>query len=79
MRLPNYEVVRETDDCLLLRDVGPWDAFPTITNAAEELVAHLKPLRPGQRLEYIDSYGQRDQILVRDGRFIGFALTGDMP
>lgn len=76
MRLPNYEVLSDTPDCLLLRDVGPWDEFPTITNAAEELVEHLKPLRPGQRLEYIDSEGNCDEILIENGRFVGFRITG---
>ena len=78
MRAANFAIIEDTDDVLCLQDLGPWDRFQTITNAAEDVVKQLAPVLRGRRLEYIDSEGQRDQILVRDGRFIGFGLTGDL-
>lgn len=78
MNAAHFGIIEDTDDVLCIRDLGPWDKFKTVTNCAEEVVEHLAPILRGRRLEYIDSEGQRDQILVRDGRFIGFKLTGDL-
>jgi hypothetical protein len=36
-------------------------------------VEELAPILNGRRLEYIDSDGRRDQLLVKDGKFAGFA------
>lgn len=73
----NFEVVESetTDECLVIRDIGPWERHKTVTNDVEDVVALLAReyvLKPGQRLEYYDSEGQRDQIFVSDGRFAGF-------
>jgi len=73
MRDPSFEVVEQTGHCVLLRDCGPWETHPTITNAAERVVEIVAPMLRGRRLEYIDSEGRRDQLLVKDGRFAGFA------
>ena len=73
MRLPNYETVDMSTDCVLVRDVGPWDRYPTITNAAEALVEHMLPVLDGRRLEYIDSDGRRSELLIKNGRFVGFS------
>ena len=72
MRLPNYETVDMNDTRILLRDVGPWDRYPTITNAAEELVAHFASVLAGRRLEYIDSEDNLTELRVKDGQFVGF-------
>ena len=69
-------MVGNTADCLCIRDVGQWGHYPTVTNGAEEVVAELAPRLHGRRLEYYDSEGHRDQLLVRDGRFAGFAPAG---
>ncbi len=46
----------------------------SVTNAAEQVVAELAPILNGRRLEYYDSEGQRDQILINEkGQFAGFA------
>ena len=73
MKTPRFEIVEDTADCLLIRDIGPWDRYASITNGAEEVVAALAPMLRGRRLEYYDSLGNRDQLLVREGRFAGFA------
>lgn len=74
-RTPNYAIV-ERGDSLVLKDLGPWDRYPTITNDAESVVERLLStgdLAPEQRLFYFDSDGHLDEILVKDGRFAGFA------
>jgi len=79
MKTPNY-VIAETDFLqqkpLVIRDIGPWDKYPTITNGAEEVVGQLVAegkLPEGRRLLYYDSEGRLDEIRVKDGRFAGFA------
>ena len=72
----NYEIVEQTDELVCIRDVGPWDKFASVTNAAEEVVKELAPVLKGRRLEYFDSDGNRDQLLVKDGQFAGFAPVG---
>lgn len=76
MRAVNFEVLQQNDEMVLLEDLGPWDKYMTITNGAEEVVASVAPQLGCRRLEYIDSEGNRDQILVRDGKFAGFKLAG---
>jgi hypothetical protein len=72
---PNYVVVEDTPEVLCIRDVGPWDRHQTITNGAEEVVAELASRLGSRRLEYYDSEGIRDQLLVKDGKFAGFVPT----
>lgn len=65
-----------TPDCLVIRDRGPWNVYLTITNDAENVVRRLIKsghLTPGRRLLYYDSYENLDEILIRNGRFAGFA------
>ena len=73
---PNYKIIEETTECVVIQDLGPWDRHMTVTNGAEGVVAELAHLLRGRRLEYLDSEGERDQILVKDGRFAGFAPCG---
>lgn len=78
MKLPNYIITKNMPDgsALRIKDIGPWDEYPTITNSAEELVPVLiaKGLLPkGRRLFYTDSDGQMDELLIKDGRFVGFS------
>jgi len=55
---PNFKVVLQTKDFVLIEDVGPWDQVPTVTNrvgaVCEMLIASGKVQRH-QRLFYIDS------------------------
>lgn len=73
----NYLTVKETDRFILIRDVGPWSKFQTITNAAEDVVEELREKLNGRRLLYYDSLGDLDEILIEDGRFIGFKSIQD--
>jgi hypothetical protein len=76
MERAQYIIVSNVQDKpLVIQDIGPWDSFPTVTNAAETVVAELvasKHLTEGRRLLYYDSEGELDEIVVQNGRFAGF-------
>lgn len=77
MRNANYQLVTENEKFRLLRDVGPWDAYPTITNAAERTVKdeHLNGLGE-KRLLYIDSEGDYTELVHdNNGTFVTFAFV----
>lgn len=60
---------------LVIKDVGPWNAFMTVTNAADKTCAELWNgglLRGGRRLLYYDSLGQLGEIIHKDGVFVCF-------
>lgn len=74
-RRANYEIVNATSDFLTIRDLGPWDQYMTVTNAAEEVLQELiekNILHEGQRLLYYDSENNLDEIEWKNGRFVGF-------
>jgi hypothetical protein len=73
MRTANYSVVVDVADRLVIRDDGPWDKHPTVTNDAENVVAELAPRLNGRRLLYFDSERDLGELLVKDGKFAGFA------
>ncbi len=76
MKHANYKVVGRTIASVVIRDLGPWDKHPTITNDAEHVVARLfaaTELRPGQRLFYWDSEGILTEIILSGNKFKGFA------
>ncbi len=77
MRAANYEIVKEDHEnsILVIRDLGPWDVRPTVTNDVENVVRGLVRsgwLKPGYRLFYYDSEGALDEIVVKDGEFLRF-------
>jgi hypothetical protein len=77
MREAQFEVTsNRPGEPLYIRDLGPWDKYPTVTNDAENVVRRLQGmglLPKGRRLYYYDSEGILDEILVKDGTFAGFA------
>ena len=77
MKDPRFDIVLNADDRLVIRDVVHWDEHPTVTNAAEAVVERLAPHLNGRRLFYYDSEGRLDELLVKDGRFAGFAPAGE--
>jgi hypothetical protein len=72
MRKANYEIVSSTDSLVVIKDVGPWDVYKSVANDAEAIVEELLSGLNGRRLEYIDEAGRQDEILIEDGRFVGF-------
>jgi hypothetical protein len=88
MRHAQFETVTSecTPDVLVIRDVGPWDEFPTVTNDAEYVVractgtgALFPKGGPGRgarlrRLWYYDSDGELGELRHDcKGKFLGFA------
>ncbi len=69
-----FVLSESTVECLVIRDVGPWDRHPTVTNDAEAVVVHLARTGylNGRRLLYYDSEGNLDELRVVNGRFAGF-------
>ena len=61
----------------IIRDIG--ENSRSVTNDAEAVVEYLtvsgaiqENLRSGQQLLYYDSEGQLDEILHKNGKFVGF-------
>ena len=72
----NYIVVEKTPERVVIRDVGPWDRYLSVTNGAEGVVAELIGagiLTDGQTLLYYDTEGDLDELVHKDGKFVGFA------
>jgi hypothetical protein len=71
-----YKIVGNAkDQPLLIRDVGPWDQHPSVTNDAEDVVKELVAkgfLPEGRELYYYDSENSLDAIKVKNGVFNGF-------
>lgn len=77
MRTSNYAILNEsTRDILVIRDMGPWSVFKSVTNDAENVVETLFEegyLDNSRRLWYYDSDGNLDELVHEDGKFKGFA------
>lgn len=68
----NYEIVEELDEVVIIRDIGPWDQFASVSNAAEETVKELVPMLNGRKLLYYDTEDKLDELIIKNGAFIGF-------
>ena len=71
----NFQIVKRDEGSLTIRDLGPWDEHPTVTNDAEGVVERLVAageLPEGRRLFYYDSCGDLDEIVVKRGKFADF-------
>lgn len=75
MNRSNYKKELSTRNWLIIRDIGPWDKYSTITNDAENVVEDiLKGDFPeGMRLGYYDSNGDLGELKIENGVFVGFA------
>ncbi len=69
----NYIIVKCTMAYVVLQDLGPWNKYATITNAAEKVVAEMLPQLGLRRLLYYDSEEELTELLIKDGHFAGFA------
>lgn len=77
MKPANYEIVESesSPECLIIRDNGPWNLYMTITNASEAVVKELYDkghLVEGQMLLYYDSDNNLDELVHKNGKFVGF-------
>jgi len=73
MNRANYKILDSNEHRVLIQDIGPWTHYATITNNPNSVVDELAPRLNGRELHYIDSDGNLDKLLVKDGRFAGFA------
>jgi hypothetical protein len=73
MRSANFHIIEQGPEHVCIEDIGPWDKHPSVTNDAEGVVERLSCVLEGRRLFYLDSEGNRDELLVKDGKFAGFA------
>lgn len=67
---------------LIIKDIGPWFIYPTVTNDAANVVESLfasGSLAPKQRLLYYDSDEYLSEIVIKDGKFAGFASVEGIP
>lgn len=76
-RIAHYKILNANSRFVLIKDLGPWHRFPTITNSAKEVVRDLYRndfLETDQRIFYYDEDEQADEILHDGkGRFLGFS------
>jgi len=72
-RHARFSMVRSDEHEIVIRDEGPWGQHLTVTNDAEWVVGQLGESLRGRRLFYFDSSNELDEIVTRDGRFVGFA------
>jgi len=74
-----YDIESVTPDAVRIRDVGNHDKHLTVTNDAEWVVEQLVKagyLEGRQRLLYWDSEGDMSELLVKGGKFAGYASLG---
>jgi hypothetical protein len=72
----NFSIIADEPHRLMIRDKGPWDQHPTITNGAEEVVQRcfLYHELKDRKLLYEDSEGELSELLHDgNGKFKGFA------
>ena len=76
-RKANFDVLENIPgNPLIIRDIGPWDEFLSVTNDAEGVVEKLVEsglLNNNRRLFYYDTDNNLDELLIKDGKFVGFA------
>ena len=73
----NFIVLYDDGDIVVIKDVGPWDRHPTVTNDAEWVVSQL-PAR--SRIYYYDSCRPEprlDELAHVDGQFTWFRPVPD--
>jgi hypothetical protein len=67
-RRSNYAVLEANHTAVLLRDLGPWDVYLSITNDAENVLAEIEPVLNGRRVFYLDSENELAELKKINGR-----------
>ena len=65
---------------LIIRDIGPWNKHLSVTNDAEgvvELLVKSGFLDNNRRLFCYDSDNNLDELVIKNGKFVGFASVSD--
>ena len=73
----NFIIIHnETDNPLVIKDIGPWDIHLSVTNDAEHVVEDLIKnglLDNNRRLLCVDSECELGEFLIKDGKFAGYS------
>lgn len=69
----HYALVQDTPEYLLIRDLGPWDVYLSVTNDADAVYATLASRLKGRPLFYFDSEGDLCEIYLK--KTIAFRLV----
>lgn len=73
MNHAEYKILEITPTLILIEDTGRHHT-KSVTNDAEWVVQQIcKEYGTHRRIDYIDSMGQRDQLVHTNGVFTGFA------
>ena len=79
---PVFAVLERNNKFFVIKDMGPWDVNPSITNGAEETIANLHKLYGlgDEKVIYFDSENDLGE-LRHDGKghFRGFAPVANYP
>ena len=75
----NFTILTNTTQMIVLKDLGPWDHFKTITNDAENVIKYLhqsgRLLPLTKQVVYHDSEGEPTRLLHDGaGNFTGFGI-----
>lgn len=73
-----FEIVQD-QPLLIIRDVGPWNMYPTVTNDIENVVKQLVkrkflPTKGYKSFAYYDSDDKMTGVIVHDGEFAQFCF-----
>ena len=75
MNKSKYKIEIVDEKLVLLKDIGPWDQFKTITNNAKEVVEEIRELghlETDPNLLYWDSEGNLTELVYNDSGFLDF-------
>ena len=74
----NFTILSITPEVVVLRDLGPWDRYQTITNDAEAVISHLhksEVIGDNTKVVYQDSEGEWTELCHdNSGNFNGFKI-----
>jgi hypothetical protein len=77
MKKSNYKIIEVNDDFVIIRDIGPWNEYLSVTNDAENVVKDLANLlADGRRLAYYDSENCLDEILITEDKNSNIIFNG---
>jgi len=70
----NYRIIYEDEYKIILKDLGPHDIYPTITNDAENVIQDLEHEQKLKLIYYMGSDGIKTRLITNDDKFIGFEI-----
>lgn len=71
-RIPEFTIIQETEEYILIKDIGDPELCVSITYNPDYVITQLDDKLINRELRYIDRSGETDTILVTNGKFTGF-------